>query len=332
MTGKLQGFVIERNLEETPVSLTAINNLGEAPIADDISLFKNNKRNVSTISVIESNISTLTNYITIPTATSVFTNKTRVSKDGIFYYIKNSNGINRFQLSNDINLISTVALNNQFVGTYTRSDEITFENFTNYAKTRRPSIENLPRGLGITTETAVGEFTANVKEKIANFEEYVNFFKNLKFNSVVKTESFNTDIDFLNEGHLSIIDPDGVNNNSLTANSGPGVFIYNAATGSKIRAFSDSKNVWEPNPANTYLQTTARKITTGVLTVIANTVASNTVKIEQKPGSTENILIQTVTPITISEDLINSAFNHKVRVIINGEDYFLCLSNTASMV
>lgn len=334
MTGKLQGFVIRRNLEEVPNSFNAVNNLGESPIASDISLFKNNKRNVSTLSFDITNLNLVTNYIFFPNRSNVFSNGTKVLYNSIvYYYVKNSNGINSFQLSNDPGLVSTVILNVEFVGTLARSDEITFENITNYAKNRRQAITARSAGAAadIGGTFSIEPFTTNVQEQVLAFEDNLNFFKNLKNNSVVKTQNFNTGGDFLSQGHLVISDPDGVNNLSLTANSGPGIFIYNAASGTKLRAFSDTKNVWAANIANTFLETTARKITVGRLSVIANTVASNTVIIQQKPGSSENLVVTTVTPIDVTDNVNTSAFNHKLKVTINGEEYSLCLSNTALM-
>ena len=48
-TSSVQGFLKSANLLENTQDRQALNNLGTAPIADDISLFINNNQNVSVL-------------------------------------------------------------------------------------------------------------------------------------------------------------------------------------------------------------------------------------------------------------------------------------------
>lgn len=316
MAGGYQGFVVTRNLDET-IDRNALNNLGGSPIADDLALFDNNGRNFSSIDVTIENINSTTNYISFTDKKIVFTNGTKVSlNDTAVYYIKNSNGENEFQLSLNSNLNDTVQLDPSFVGTYKRYNEITFENITNYNKERRPALGSIPAGLN----QSIKPFDSNPITDLFNAEQNVVKFRNRKDNSLISDQNFKADANFLMEGYTLIVDPDGVNNNNLTKNTGPGVFIYNINNDTKIRAFSDAQNVWVPNAGNTFLETTAKKITIGQLTLQYDTTT-----IQQKSGTTSNIVIKATTNSAIT----NTVFNFKTKVIINDEEYYICLSNSA---
>lgn len=321
-----QGFVIRRNLEENTNDRNALNNLGTSPIADDIALFKNNKRNVSTLTVLGPNIDTSTNYIRYNDRDVVFTNGTKITNaSGAVFYVKNSNGINQFQLSTNPDLLVTLVLDNSYIGTYTRSDEITGDNIRNLKLRRRPVLLNRNDDAG-AIEDIVEPFSANVKEKIEAFEYYYDNFRNLRNNSIIRNKNFTTDLDFLNNGHVTIQDPDNYNVTfTLTASAGPGIFIYNPVSGSKIRAFSDTQNVWKESVDTLYLETTANTIVTGTLTL-----TNTSITIQRKAGSTQPLTIQgAVSPITTSG--ASPVFTHKVKTTINGEEYFLCLSNSATV-
>jgi hypothetical protein len=326
MAGGYQGFEIKRNLEENPVDINALNNLGVAPIADDISLFKNNRRNVSFIEVANSNINSTSDFISFAdknidyTNDVVFTNGTRVLlNNNSVYYVKNSNGETEFQLSTKSDLSDTVQLSNSFSGTYFRSDEVTVNNISNYKKRRR--------AVAVTTsgELAVFEaanFEPNIDQSILKIEDNLTRYKTTRESSIIKDRNFTSDVDFNQEGHTLILDPDGSNDNSLTVNTGPGLFIYNFVSNTKIRAFSDSQNVWEPNLANTYLQTSSKKITVGSLSI-----ESNVITIEEKSGTSPALVINAASAANIT----NTVFTHKVKALINGEEYYICLSNSAAV-
>jgi hypothetical protein len=316
----LQGYVTNRNLEETQTGLTAINNLGDAPIGADISLLKNNLRNTSSITVVNSNINSTTNTIKFVDRDVVFSTGTKVVlNNDQTLYIKNSNGKDSFQLSGTPTLQSTLTLSNTYSGTYVRSDAITFENITNYSKKRRESVETLSDSV-----PAVGSYSANVQEQITAFQRNIDFYNSVKANAYLTNNNIITDIDFQNEGQTLVLDPDNVNLSGISLESGPGLFIYNFVTDTKVRAFSDFKNVWRSNLTDTYLETSAKKITVGSLSLKKDDV----INIDQRAGTTPNIVIQGVTPVNIT----TSAFTHTTKILINGEEYFLCLANTDVIV
>ena len=318
MTGVFQGFIIKRNLEENPVDRNALNNLGGSPIADDIALFKNNKRNVSSTTVANSNINEVNDTIFFDSSDAVFTNNTKLLfNDTSIFYIKNSNGENTFQLAVNSDLSDTVSLSNSFSGEYVRSDEITYENISNYKKIRRPTNTNsLQDEVASNLPLRERPFVTNTKENILKSEKNIENFNRIKLNALITNKTFNSNFNFSEDGHSLIIDPDGVNDTGLSSPTAPGLFIY--ASNTKFRAFSDNSNVWKKNIANTYLETTSRKITVGTLNI-----NDDIISIEQKPD-TANLVIQASSPTNIT----TSVFTHKVLVNINGEDYYICLSNT----
>lgn len=332
MSQFLQGFVIDRNLEENTEDLKSFNNLGGSPIASDLSLLRNNKRNISSLTVTNANINTTINYIVFVNVEAVFTNGTKLTKTGGgIFYVKNSNGFDRFQLSFDQDLISTVTLNSTFSGVYNRSDEITNENFKNIKKNRRPALEIVSEE-EITAEAGLNElpvdpFSASLKAEISTFEKYFDYYTNIRNKTILRTENFSTDLPFLNIGYLSINDPDNFNNLNLTATNGPGLFIYNSVTGNKIRAFSDSNNVWAPNVANTFLETSSNTITTGSLTI-----TNNSVTIQRNPNSTQPLVINATTASAITTTGVSPVFTHKMKIYINEEEFYICMSNNATVV
>lgn len=315
----LQGYVTNRNLDETQVGLGVLDNLGDAPIGNDISLFKNNMRNTSSITVSASSINTVSNTIKIPGNEIVFGSGTKVFFNNFYtYYIKNSNGKDAFQLSLLPSLETTVTLNNGFAGTYVRTDAITPENIRNYAKKRRPANELATE---YNNNTTIPSFTIDVSNTINIIEKNIDAFNSVKINSYSTNNNIVTDLNFLNQGHTIIKDPDNLNDLGISKTSGPGLFIYNFVTDNIIRAFSDTQNVWAPNLANTYLETTAEKITTGSLKVSKNDI----ITIEQKAGTSPALVTQGVSSLGITD----RDFTHTVKVLINGEEYFLCMSNSS---
>lgn len=325
MSGAFQGFVINRNLEENPIDRNALNNLGESPIADDIALFKNNKRNTSVLVVANSNINSISDVISFNNTEFVYTNKTKVIFGSNTYYVKNSNGKDSFQLSTNPDLSTTVELSNNFAGTYARSDEITFDNIANLSKIRRAAITSVVESV----ETSFQPFSTDVIENLNAFEFNLDNYNGIRENAVLRNQNYIFNTNLSKNGYTLIEDPDGVNNLSLSANSGPGLFVYNFISNTNIRAFSDSQNVWKPNEdltPNTYLETTAKKITTGQLTLnVANVV------IQQKAEGTSTLVINASTLSNITTSGSNPVFTHKAKVIINNEEYFLCLSNTSTV-
>jgi hypothetical protein len=316
MALSFQGFTIKNNLAEAFFDRTIFDNLAGSPEGSDVSLLVNNKRNTSSLTVTGSNISG--NTISIPGALAVFSNRTPIKIDDntTQYYVKNSNGVDTFQLSTSTNLSSTVAPS---AGTYTRSDEITLSNISNFSLKRRSASSG---GMSNSAGAASTGATENVKllgdaspkSLLTSLEANLAFYKFRTSKSLNKNSSF-LGRKLLKTNGLSIIkDPDGVIQIQGITPTGPGLFIYNAETGLGVRAFSSNANPWS-DPTNGYLESTALQITMGKLT-IAN---SSGIVLEAKSGAT---LTNNISP---AQSISNSTFTHKLPVTINGETYYLCL-------
>lgn len=320
MSNPFQGFEKIKNLEENLLDRDALNNLGSTPIGDDINLLKNNKRNISSITVSSQNINVSSSTIFFTNRDVVFSERTKIIVNSNVFYVKNSNGKNSFQLSLNEDLQSTVAGANLPIGAYIRSDEITKNNFINFSPRRRPPIEGGTDNQATAGAASAGEapLTTSVKNTIRNYESKIDEFISVQNNSIRRNASFLGNNNLETEGFCLIADPDNFNSSGLS-NTGPGLFIYNPDTNSGVRAFSSNENVWQPNLANTYLETSSTRITVG------NLFMSKEIVLEGRSGS---LISQSVTTADISLSETNSVFTHKVPIEINGETYFLCLTNT----
>ena len=311
-----QGFTIQNNLAEAFYDRTIFNNLAGTPEGSDIALLVNNKRNTSSLTVIDANITG--NNITIPNALAVFSNRTiiKINEDtsNTLYYVKNSNGVDTFQLSTSIDLSTTIAV--PPVGVYTRSDEITLSNISNFSLKRRAATSGVTGSANADTTSAASNQilgVASPKALLISLEGNLTAYK-------FRTEkSLNRKSDFLGRKLLktngvSIIkDPDGLIQTQGITNTGPGLFIYNADTNSGVRAFSSNANPWS-DPKTGYLETTAFRITMGKLT-FSNSAG---IVIQSKNGAT---LATNVAPTVIDV----TTFTHKIPVNINGETFYLCV-------
>lgn len=249
MAVAFQGFEISKNLRESELDRSNLNNLAGAPAADDISLFVNNNRNTSTITVTNSNIidtngDGINDTVYISSSIAVFTDYTPVTVNNNIYYVKNSNNVDSFQLSSTAKLEDTVI---PVAGEYIRNDAVTLQNLSNISRFRRLSEVNrvdTDRQLGFLsyTESAfLGDSTP--KELLERIEADLDFYKFKSIKSVSKLRDFNGKKVMYAAGYVSIEDPDNINDTGFT-NSSPGLFIYNALTDSGVRAFSSNENPW----------------------------------------------------------------------------------------
>ena len=330
-TSSVQGFVKSANLKENELDRQALNNLGTAPIADDISLFINNLKNESRLLVLDGEYDIITGLVTIVNddaeiaaeRSAVFTNgdKVRIElENGSIVqddlYIAESDGEFTFGFAID------EALLNQFI----------FSPTTNFVVVRNTPVllENLEK-LGVLQNTASfstglntggdddgsgGAVAANVEDTYATqFNEIYEYLDIAKFQSLskfVNDEDVAADVDFAMEGMFTIRDPSDIILDSGITDNTPGLYITdpnsNVRDIQKIRAFSDTFNPWED--------------TVTALTTLSLDVSTGTLKLNQ------GIEIQGITPITESGTVNNTTFTHKIKVNIDGIDYFLCLNQT----
>jgi hypothetical protein len=307
-----QGFAIQENLSESKNDRAILNNLGEAPIGDDLTLLFNNNKNKSSMTVTESNV--LGSVVQLPSNLAVFSNKTKITVGESNFYIKDSNGIDQFSLSTTVELDDTVT--NPPTGEYTRSDTITFENITNFSVLRRNtdtnSVDNETQ-LGFVRSEGTESFFSdrNSKQILEGAEANIDFYNYRRQLAIRRNQNFLGNRLLIVNGVVTISDIDGVNNTGIS-NASPGLFIYNPNTGTGIRAFSSSDNPWTANGTN--LEALTSKITIKNLNFLTDKI-----RLISKNGA---ILSESVLPPLP----INSTnFTHKVPVIVNGETFYLCI-------
>lgn len=303
MAGAYQGFVINKNLQEATLDRLILNNLGTSPIGDDITRFSNNNRNVSALTITNTNISGP--IISFTNSNAVFSNRTPISVNNIKYYVKNSNGVNQFQLSLLENLSTTIS--SPPTGIYSRSDKIDIDNISNLSPDRRIADVTRSNETLVTGGSSFG--SVSPQETLITFESSLDYYRFKKEKSIKKTESFLGNKLLKTESIVRIYDIDGQNISGLGSTT-PGLFIYDQATNSGVRAFSSNANVWENVGGN--LQTTSIEMNVGSLVF---------------SYATGIVLLQKNAAIVSTVGLANvdSNFTHSVPVVVNGDTYSLCL-------
>lgn len=340
-SSSVQGFVKSANLKENELDRNAINNLGEAPIADDISLFINNVKNTSELTIFEEEYDRITGRITIINTTielaasraSVFTNsdKVRVEQlDGTVIrdnlYIRNSDGESSFELATD------EAGNNQFTLSLredfkvVRYDTVTLANFAqlgvaestaSFSSGLATGDQDINSGDG-TVEAVDEEDTYNTR--FGGIYEYLDVAKYLAQKKFTIDEDVASDDTFATEGTFTIEDPSDTILDIGITNDTPGIFITDPNSSvfniQRIRAFSDTSNPWEETGSSTNSLATS----TGVLQTGAISAQAGTLKLNA------GLAVDGITPVSSTGNINAAYFSHKIKVNINGVDYFLCLN------
>jgi len=329
-TSSVQGFVKSANLKENELDRQALNNLGTAPIADDISLFINNLKNESRLLVLDGEYDIITGLVTIVNddaeiaaeRSAVFTNgdKVRIElengsivRDNL--YITQSDGEFTFGFAIDEELQTQFIFSPSTNFVVVRTIPVLLENLEKLGVLQNTA--SFSTGLTEDANDGSGSVTAaNTEDTYATqFNEIYEYLDIAKFQSkskFVNDEDVAADVDFAMEGMFTIRDPaDIIVNTGITDNT-PGLYITDPTSDvrdiQKIRAFSDTFNPWED--------------TVSALTTLSLDVTTGTLKLNQ------GIEIQGITPITESGTVDNTTFTHKIKVNIDGIDYYLCLNQT----
>lgn len=334
-TSSVQGFLKSANLLENTQDRQALNNLGTAPIADDISLFINNNQNVSVLEIADAEYNFVTGLITVVNDTAelnaarsaVFTNgdpvrilytDDTVLKDNLF--VTQSDGETTFGVATDAEGNAQYTFDPPAEGfKVVRSDAVVLNNLTFLGAVEDTAGFSSGLDTGSTGAEPSEQSGIDTEDTYANqfleIYQYLDIAKYQADKKFVSDRNVATDDDFRMEGSFSINDPadmiitEGVNLNS------PGLYITNPASPltniQRIRAFSDTSNPWEVigTGVNTKLTTQAASAQTGDLKL------------------NNGILIDGITPITESGNVNNVSFTHKAKVKIDGIDYFLCLTS-----
>ena len=323
-----QGFSIQNNLIESTNDRELLNNIGVAPIADDINLFQNNSNNSSDLVVDVGDISgdtiNLGNDIEF-----VFTNSTMVTVDQTDYYVRDSNNVNQFRLSTQPDLSDLVPA--APAGTYSRRDTVTHDNIKNFFRERRRAIDDMKLsefGTGnissiennisfstvnifdsvIDTYTIIfSSSTYNLARYLFEIEENIDYFNLKKTSSIIRNRDYSTVDQTTIDGYINVLDTDGSNTGEVLPEN-PGIFILDSVTGNFARIFSLNDNVWQEDITDLIAET--REIS------ISSLKFDTTVKLLD---SSSTGLVETHT----ANDLLD--FTHFKQVVINGEYYNLCV-------
>jgi len=336
-TSAVQGFLKSANLLENTQDRQLLNNLGEAPIADDISLFINNSQNVSRLEIADNEYNFITGLVTLVNSTAeqqaarsaVFTNgdpvrilyvNEEILQDDLF--VTQSNGETTFGFASDVEGDSQYTFDPPAEGFIVqRSDAVILNNLTFLGSLETTAGFSSGLDAGGAAEAEAGESGGGIDTEDTYANQFLEIYQYLDISKYQANKKFvsdrnvATDDDFRMEGSFSINDPadmiitEGVNLNS------PGLYITNPASPltniQRIRAFSDTSNPWEVvgTGVNTKLTTQAASAQTGDLKL------------------NNGILIDGITPIVESGNVNNVSFTHKAKVKIDGIDYFLCLTS-----
>ena len=323
-----QGFSIQNNLIESTNDRELLNNIGVAPIADDINLFQNNSNNSSDLVVDVGDISgdtiNLGNDIGF-----VFTNSTMVTVDQTDYYVRDSNNVNQFRLSTQPDLSDLVPA--APAGTYSRRDTVTHDNIKNFFRERRRAIDDMKLsefGTGnissiennisfstvnifdsvIDTYTIIfSSSTYNLARYLFEIEENIDYFNLKKTSSIIRNRDYSTVDQTTIDGYINVLDTDGSNTGEVLPEN-PGIFILDSVTGNFARIFSLNDNVWQEDITDLIAET--REIS------VSSLKFDTTVKLLD---SSSTGLVETHT----ANDLLD--FTHFKQVVINGEYYNLCV-------
>ena len=318
------GYDIVNNLSESSDDRTNLNNLGVAPIADDVNIFQNNGRNQSILTVTSSEISG--NTIVFPENNNfVYTDGTMIKVSGVTYYIKQSNGLTEFKLSTNNALSNTVA--SPPTGDYIRSDEILFANMTSLVKSRKITVENPSLSLfqqpiveqeddeldsdesliGIFNRAEGGGSFPTLAQYLQAIDIGLDFYELRKATSILKNSDYSTDVTTIVNGVIVVLDDAGSNDTAVLA-SNPGVFILDSNTNEFLRIFSSNANVWTDD-ANNLIGAT-KEISMNNLIFDADVSIIDT---------SSSGIVNSVTSENITE------FTHFRKALINNETYYICL-------
>lgn len=323
----VQGYIKVLNLGESTQDRQAINNLGVAPIADDISLFINNTRNESFLLVKSSEFNSSTGEIKIVNTTieeanlrsSVFTNKDKVvlrSLDNqnltLDLFVIDSNSKDSFYLSTDAEGGSTFIFFPTEDFYVVRNDQVTAADLLNLGTQRTgTSVSTSPGDLGTDDVANSGDDQYTFNELFAELYGYLDIAAFKSDTKYTKTKIIATNETIRTEGGVIVADPSDTITTEGIVESSPGIYIANPESSldniERVRAFSSTQNPWTDNLSGT-LFTDSVNVTTGTL-VLNGGVVINGITTTNSSG-------------TVNQD----TFSHKIKVQINGIDYFLCLS------
>jgi hypothetical protein len=306
-----QGFVKSSNLVESNtggLDRAILDNLGGPNISSDVLLLDGNTK--FTAKLIASDYTVSGGIVFVNGSTSegkvAFSNGTLLSHNGgaYQYTVRNSNGVDRFQLYTSGNVLFNPT------GTLRRNDTVTGVHLSNLSRKR------LVTDVGSSTGIGVGLGSADLfnQQSINGQVSYINgqialfYYKRGRVPLTYQNSTFNLPIRF--NGAFRITNDANLDTN---LNTSPGLFIIDANSpgSSPIRAFSDTSNPWAL--ASGALQTTETNAQCSVLKL-------------QPTNPIVNInLDSTGNNHSVSQTNSVGSYTHKMPVLVNGQQYFLLL-------
>lgn len=326
MTLRNQGFELTLNLAESIDDRQVLNNLGGGNIAADIALFRNNRRNTSTLvwqfNTAGSSI-TGNRFIFPTTVPFTFTTGDEVRVTGsslgnlnaivTYYVVDFAVGLGQLRNQSAFGLALTkdgpkVSLGS--IGsdvTFIRRDEVTQENIFNIA-----TPDTLEQGIsqeGDRFRYDIGGTFNAAFDQVDSDIDSANFTRTQKY---TLNTSVATDRRIRIEGVAITADPAGFNTSSTNLNdpNSPGVYITDPFASvlniPKTRAYSTSAQPWEEGAGK--IDTKSAQVNIGDL------YFANGINIDSFDG---------VSVVTGSVSDPATGFTHKLPVRINGVDYFV---------
>jgi len=312
----LTGFSRDNNLVENLQDRQSMQNLlPDFPgVADDIALLVNNVRNESILEIKISEIND--DIISIVNTPEEFISRSNVFSNGdtvdIYHLgvkqniekviVINSNSLDTFQLSQDgttpMDLSSLAALAG--VINLIRSDAINLVNFTYCGISDIDYVNpDLVRDGSMDTYENIKDIGLALSKLISDLE-FTKDQRKLKYRS---DSSLSISNKLSSEG---VFIAKGSVDNPTTI---PGLYITDATSSAldiqKVRAFSNDNNPWTNNSG--VLETEASAVTIGKL------VFNEKIEIDG-------------LPVNNGFGNVQDVFTHKLPVIIDGQQYFLCLN------
>lgn len=348
MATQFQGYDKKLNLKEATSDRDILNNLAGFPVGDDIGLFVNNLRNFSTLTVAQENIVGDT-IIFDEKQPFIYTNGTEVTLNQLdstveSYRVKENivllDGTKSFKLET----LDGTPVTSPLPGDYVRSDAVLFSNLENLRKPIKINQEDLDKSSNpdirawpdtpstldeidplpsnpyesffvtfAIIENQGGNYLNQKADLVLNIDSYTITVKE----SLIGNRNFTTDRNLENNNSFAVYDSKKVNsNNTPLSDENPGIYILNNVTQETRRIFSSNDNVWSEVGNN--LVCASKEIVIG-----GSLTFDGPIKLTSPDLNT------IVAPIS---GVIDTDFTHISKVLINDEEYFICLIESDAKV
>lgn len=303
-------------------------------------------------------------YIVIPTATLgtvPYSNDTilytrTASNQKVYHIVGDSNGVDRFRLYEYSGGAKGPVRNWSFfynleTKKFFRADPVYFDNITNFSKDRI-SINDGTGGIsnpwntqenqeGLSAERDQSFEVTFLKSQTASqfsvdIQDALDTLLYKKSRNLVsyKANAFDRLIEF--GGPTHIVNPNNIPlptaaNQFANSDIMPGLYIYGGTPPQVLRAFSDTRNPWVEDNSFTGSDNTSRAV---IKTAVSNQSARVLNLIWKE---SPKILVTTSTGANQSTRTIPSPiqaapnWTHKAKITVNGEDYYLLLTNNESL-